>query len=370
MKIVYAITYWGMTGGVKVLTQHVNALRQRGHDARLITRVVEERWGSPFEPEEVPSFSDRHVPEADALVVTAPRDVEALWPVAKRRGVPLFHFLQGFEPDYNLERISRRVVPDRYKGKGPMTRLRHIVRIRNWKRELRWFDQLYRLPTIKMAISPHIARGVTDRYGLPCHFVPNGIDRAVFHPKETEPDYTGELSILSVGNFNIEYKRIRDVHEAVRILKSRGVPVRLVRVSPAAIPTEERKTGSADEYRVRIPEGEIAELYRRCHFYISPSTDIEGFGLPPVEAMSSGTPVILTRVAPFLALDDPHDYARFVEVRRPEQIADAVMELAGDDTPRKRLIRRGFDVAEKYSLQRTGDLLEDVIRAHVSDKAR
>ena len=370
MKIVYAITYWGMTGGVKVLTQHVGALRSRGHDVRLVTRVVEERWESPFQPEEVSSFSNHTIPEADALVVTAPRDVEVLWPVAKKRGIPLFHFLQGFEPDYNLERISGRVVPERYKGKGPLARLRHIIRIRNWKRELRWFDRLYRLPTVKMAISPHILSGVVNRYGLPCYFVPNGVDRKVFPPKEIKPDYTGELTILSVGNYSIEYKRIPDVHEAVRILKHRGVQVRLMRVSPAPIPEYERKGGSADEYRVKIPETEIAKLYQQCHFYISPSTDIEGFGLPPVEAMSSGTPVILTRVAPFLAFDEPNDYARFVDVYRPEQIADAVMELAGDDGARKNLVRRGFEVAEKYSLQRTGDLLEDVIRTHVSDGRR
>ena len=365
MKIIYAITYWGMTGGVKVLTQHVNALRQRGHDARLITRVVEERWESPWEPEEVPSFSDRDVPAADALVVTAPRDVEALWPVAKKRGVPLFHFLQGFEPDYVLERITGRIVPKKYQRRDPITRFRYIVRVRNWKRQLRHLDRLYRLPTIKMAISPHIAQGVADRYDLPCSFIPNGIDRKVFHPKEAQPDYAGRLSILSVGNYSIEYKRIPDVHEAVRILRNRGVPVRLVRVSPAAIPEEERKTGAADEYRVRIPEDEIAELYRQCHVYVSPSTEREGFGLPPVEAMSSGTPVILTRVSPFLAFDEPHDYARFVDVRRPDQIAESVMELAGNDGLRKNLVHRGFEVAEKYSLKRTGDLLEEIIRKNV-----
>jgi glycosyltransferase involved in cell wall biosynthesis len=208
---------------------------------------------------------------------------------------------------------------------------------------------------------------VTDRYDLPCLLVPNGVNREVFHPKQAESDYTGTLTILSVGNYTIEYKRIPDVHEAVRILKRRGVPVRLVRVSPAPIPDEERETGAADEYRVRIPEAEIAELYRDCHFYISPSTEIEGFGLPPVEAMSCGTPVILTRVSPFLAFDEPHDYARFVEVYRPEQIADAVMELARDDAKRSGLIRRGFEVAEKYSLKRTGDLLEKIIHEHVEN---
>jgi glycosyltransferase involved in cell wall biosynthesis len=361
VRIVYAITYWGMTGGVKVLAQHVKLLNDRGHDARLITRIVEERWEAPFPPTIVPSFADRDIPPADVIVVTSPRDVEALWPVARDRGVPLVHFLQGFEPDYILERITGSVVPEKFKAGGLLAKLRYRYKISEWKRKLDRLDRLYRLPTIKAAISPHLVAAVQNRYQVPCRFLPNGIDLAVFRAKEPQPDYAGSISILSVGNSNIEYKAIPDVLEAVRILRERGMDIVLTRVSPAPIPDGERLRGIADRFFVRIPELQIAGLYRESHVLIAASTEIEGFGLPPVEAMASGTPVILTKVSPFLAFDEPHDYAHFVDVHRPDLIADGVQRIVRDPKLRGGLIRRGLEVAQKYSLERLGRRLDELL---------
>ncbi len=365
MKIVYAIRHVGMTGGVKVFFQHVELLRKFGHDVNLIARYIDETWGFRVTPEIVPSFDDSYIPkDTDAIVVTTPKDVEELWKVAKKRNIPLFHFMQGFEPDYVLERIEGRVVPDRFRKKSLPARLRYMKKMLGWKRKLKRFDELYRFPTVKMAISPHLVEGVVKRYGLDCYLLPNGIDRNVFYPKEKELDYAGQLRILSVGNANIEYKAIPDIWKAVKILKERGYNVYLTRVSPTEIPEVEKNTGVVDRFFVKISEQEISDLYRESHILISASTEIEGFGLPPVEAMSTGTPVILTRVSPFLAFDDVHDYAYFVNVHRPEEIAEGVIAIAGDKALRTRLVSRGAEVAEKYSLEMVGQLLDKILKNH------
>jgi glycosyltransferase involved in cell wall biosynthesis len=361
MRIVYAITYWGMTGGVKVLAQHIRLLRERRHDARLITRIIEEEWEAPIAPVVVPSFNDTDVPPADAVVVTSPRDVEALWPVAQKRKIPLVHFLQGFEPDYMIERITGRVVPEKFAGNGLGTRLRRRVKIAEWKRKLGRLDRLFRLPTVKAAISPHLVERVVERYGIPCRFLPNGIDLSVFFPGTRRLDYSGRISILSVGNSSIEYKRIPDVLAAVSILKREGMDVSLTRVSPAEIPAWERERGIADRFFVRIPERRMAELYRESHLLVAASTEIEGFGLPPVEAMASGVPVILTRVAPFLAFDERGDYAHFVDVHRPDLIAEGVKRIVRERELREALVNRGHEVARKYSLESVGRRLEELL---------
>ena len=64
--------------------------------------------------------------------------------------------------------------------------------------------------------------------------------------------------------------------------------------------------------------------------------------------MSTGTPVILTKVSPFLAFDEVHDYAYFVNVHKPEEVAQAVIDIAGNDRLRDSLIGRGFEVSGKY----------------------
>jgi len=181
-------------------------------------------------------------------------------------------------------------------------------------------------------------------------------------------DYSNTLNIVSVGTYAIEYKAIPDIIEAVRILKSKGVPIHFTRVSVAEIPDEERRLGVADKFLVQINHEEISRLYRESHILISASTEIEGFGLPPVEAMSSGTPTILTGVAPFLAFDTPHDYSYFVNVHRPSEIANGVLELLQNSDLRESIIQRGFEVSDKYSEERVGTLLETILEEETAKK--
>jgi len=355
-----------MTGGVKVFFQHVELLRGMGHSVHLLTRFIDEEWGFRVRPEVVPAFDDTTIPDADGIVVTTPKDVEELWEVAKGRGIPLFHFLQGFEPDYVLERIKGSVVPKRFRGTDIISKAKYWYKKREWKDRLKRFDRLYELPTVKMAIAPHLVRGVEERYRTRCYLVPNGIDQDVFYPREKEPDYTDTLKILSVGNYTIEYKAIPDVLAAVRILKEKGIPVHLTRVSPADITEAEKQAEVVDRSLVRISEAEMAALYRESHILIAASTEIEGFGLPPVEAMSTGTPVILTKITPFFAFDDIHDFAYFVDVHKPEAIARGVMDIAQSSSLRKALVTRGFEVSAKYRLSNVGKRLEDIFKEHVS----
>jgi L-malate glycosyltransferase len=367
MKIIYAIRHVGMTGGVKVFFQHVELLRNLGHTVHLIARFIDEEWGFRVKPEIVPSFDDRYVPEAEGIVVTTPKDVEVLWEVARKRKIPLFHFMQGFEPDYVLQRIRGDVIPERFRPANFFTRMKYAKKMWGWKRKLKRVDQLYRLPTVKIAIAPHLVTGVEKRYNLPCYLLPNGINRQVFHPKERELDYSGTIGIVSVGNSTIEYKAIPDIIEAVRILKAKGKNVSLTRVSPADIPDAEKNCGMVDRFFVRISEAEMADLYRQSHILVSASTEIEGFGLPPVEAMSTGTPIILTKVSPFLSFDPLHDYAHFVNVHKPEEIAEAVVQIAENQELRSSLIRRGYEVSEKYAQEIIGNKLESILRRHIEE---
>jgi glycosyltransferase involved in cell wall biosynthesis len=361
MRLIYAIRHVGMTGGVKVFFQHVELLRGLGHQVYLFTRFVDEEWTyNKVKPEIVSSFDDG-LPDADAIIVTTPKDVEELWKIAHKRKIPLFHFLQGFEPDYVLERITGQVVPDRFRGRDFLTRLKYRNKIREWKKKLKRFDRLYELPTVKMAIAPHLVRGVEQRYKVPCYLLPNGIDPGVFYQKEKELDYTSTLKILSVGNYGIEYKAIPDIIEAVRILKKQGRDILLTRVSPAAIPEAERNSGIVDRFFVRIPEAQMADLYRESHILVSASTEIEGFGLPPVEAMSAGTPVILTKISPFLAFDDLYDYAYFVNIHNPEEIARGIVEIAQNKALCESIIKRGIEVSGKYHLEKMGKRLENIL---------
>lgn len=73
----------------------------------------------------------------------------------------------------------------------------------------------------------------------------------------------------------------------------------------------------------------------------------EGFGLPPLQAMAAGAPVVATRCG---ALEEVlGDAARLVDVGDVDALAEALEELLGDEAARLELVRRGRERAALYT---------------------
>jgi glycosyltransferase involved in cell wall biosynthesis len=94
------------------------------------------------------------------------------------------------------------------------------------------------------------------------------------------------------------------------------------------------------------PYETLASFYRLARAFVFPSL-YEGFGLPPLEAMACGTPVVTSNVSsmPEVAGDaallvDPHD---------PDAIADAIRRAVTDEALRATLIERGAARARDFS---------------------
>jgi glycosyltransferase involved in cell wall biosynthesis len=106
-------------------------------------------------------------------------------------------------------------------------------------------------------------------------------------------------------------------------------------------------------------DDELIELYRQAQFYVFPSL-CEGFGLPPLEAMCSGLPVISSnRSCLPEVLEDAALYFN------PEDTADMVRvmtKLVEDNDLRQKLITAGYRQVQKFSwkttAQKTLDLYE------------
>jgi glycosyltransferase involved in cell wall biosynthesis len=95
-----------------------------------------------------------------------------------------------------------------------------------------------------------------------------------------------------------------------------------------------------------LPEETLAVMYRLAGVFVFPSL-YEGFGLPPLEAMASGTPVVTSNVSslPEVAgnaavLVDPYD---------PDAIADGIAQVLCDETLRHDLRAKGLARARQFS---------------------
>jgi glycosyltransferase involved in cell wall biosynthesis len=95
-----------------------------------------------------------------------------------------------------------------------------------------------------------------------------------------------------------------------------------------------------------MPEETLAVMYRLASVFVFPSL-YEGFGLPPLEAMASGTPVVTSNVSSLPEVAG--DAAMLVDPLDPAAIADGIHRVLSDDHLRESLRRRGLARASQFS---------------------
>ncbi len=193
-----------------------------------------------------------------------------------------------------------------------------------------------------LTVSERTKRDLIQLYGVaPDRVVvtPNGVDPA-FRP--SEPDETSPSNSLFQGSYVLSVGAIqarKNQLAAHSAATAAGLP--LVVVGPtkdAALAAELRARGARLEGHVEIER--LAELYRGAACLVQASR-FEGFGLPVLEAMASGTPVVAVR-EPALR-EVAGDAAVFVE---EDGLADGIREALRE---RERLSRAGLERARAFS---------------------
>jgi glycosyltransferase involved in cell wall biosynthesis len=110
----------------------------------------------------------------------------------------------------------------------------------------------------------------------------------------------------------------------------------------------------------RVPESRLPSLYRGAEALVFPSL-YEGFGLPLLEAMACGTPVVTSNVT---ALPEvAGDAALLVDPTSIEQIADAIKRIVRDTTLREQLRKKGLARATQFRWSRTTGMVHELVGA-------
>jgi glycosyltransferase involved in cell wall biosynthesis len=106
-----------------------------------------------------------------------------------------------------------------------------------------------------------------------------------------------------------------------------------------------------------VPDSTLAILYRLADVFVFPSL-YEGFGLPPLEAMASGTPVITSNVSSLPEVVG--DAAMLVDPLKPQAIADAVARVLTDPALRADLSTRGLERSRHFSWERSVQRVREI----------
>lgn len=177
--------------------------------------------------------------------------------------------------------------------------------------------------------------------------IPCGVDLDLFTPgEEQEPEPT----ILFVGTYH-QRKRGWLLAEAfARHVRPHLPGARLQMVCTDAAP------GPGIEVLGRLGDEELAERYRRAWAFCLPST-YEGFGVPYVEAMATGTPVVAT---PNVGAREVLGDGAFGEIVPDDQLGPRLLALLRDEHRRRTLRAAGLERARRYSWDVTAGAYEDL----------
>ncbi len=198
---------------------------------------------------------------------------------------------------------------------------------------------------------------VIAAYGLGAdrvRVIADGYDPAEFAPVGPATDDGGVPYVLYVGNL-LPHKNLPRLIEAVGraarhspvrlVIAGRGAPRRLAELRKLA-----ESAGSRLELMPYVSRQALPALYRGASLVAMPSL-AEGFGLPALEAMACGTPVVVGKTSAMPEVVG--DAGLLVDPEDTGAISDAILRLLTQDPLRKELVARGLARATTFSWERT-----------------
>lgn len=208
----------------------------------------------------------------------------------------------------------------------------------------RSLEQAARIACVSRLVADEAMRG----FGIAAHdieIVPNGVDE-FFSPGGEEGDY-----ILFAGTLEPR-KGLDELLEAWRSLSPRP---RLVLCGDAGWKTRIPRDPGI-EVTGYVTRERLRELYRGARVFVYPSR-YEGFGIPPLEAMACGAPVIATRTG---AIPEFAEGAAVLIERGG--LRDALPRLLGDPVLRSELRARGPERARLWTWDRGATVMNQLLR--------
>lgn len=273
-------------------------------------------------------------------------------------------FLKKLHPD--LVHFCMPQQPVRYKGKK-ITTFHDLTLLRVYNSDKNWLTY-----HAKQLVGKYVFQKILrDSHHIitPSHYTERDVLQLTPHlPKEkisviyessdvatiAPKKYTGlpfKKYLLYVGQQS-DYKNIKRLGDAHQILLAKYPDLGLVLVgNKNASATANEAYFKARKYKNIhftgfVDDAQLGWLYGHAQAYVFPSL-MEGFGLPGLEAMGYGTPVVSSNATCL-----PEIYGQAAHYFNPKDtsdIAEAIDQVLSNDTLRTRLAKAGYKQLKKYS---------------------
>lgn len=223
-------------------------------------------------------------------------------------------------------------------------------------------------PDDLLVVSHHWRHRLREEFGVEAAVVTNGVDAERFAAApDTDPAALrarvladGRTLFLTVGGIEPR-KGSRELVEALAMVRDALDPPpvlavvgghsfqdhREYREAVLALAADLSLNGTLTLVGT-VDEDELRAWYHAADVFVFPSVK-EGFGLAVLEALAAGTPVIATDIPVFREYLDDGTGALLVPARDAEELAAAMLRLAGDDTLRSTLAADAPSVASAFT---------------------
>lgn len=334
LTIGYFLPHHNLTGGLKMLLEQMRQLQKLGH------RIVAFYRGDPGE-DVLPTWFDLQV-DKEVLVpknesyLSYLDDCEigiAGWleqiPELASASIPIVYWEQGNEWIF-----------------GDHLTLAHRT----------YLQQCFAQPIELASVSPFVAKILAARYQRTSKVIPNGIDVDFYQPGKPSNNNV----ILLVGNPNLHFKGFDvAIRTLLRVWKS-GYRFKVKWVSPVNPKLDSIPFPFPIEYVVNPPQRELAQLYRNADLFLFTSW-YEGFGMPPLEAMASGVPVVATRCGGIDAYMVDRVNAILVDPGDVNGLSEGIIHLLKNPQERQVFSKNGRDTAMQFSFANIANQLEQYL---------
>jgi glycosyltransferase involved in cell wall biosynthesis len=180
-----------------------------------------------------------------------------------------------------------------------------------------------------------------------------------------------ERYVFCVGTIEPR-KNLTTLLEAYQALRSRGFNFKLVIVDKKGwlykgFFRRLRELGLEGEvvFPGFIPDEDLPALYSAAELFVFPSL-YKGFGLPPLEAMACGTPVIASNASSLPEVVE--EAGIMVEPRDVSGLTEAMRRVLTDEGKRREMREKGLRQAARFSWERTAQETLEVYRSVVWGK--
>jgi glycosyltransferase involved in cell wall biosynthesis len=213
----------------------------------------------------------------------------------------------------------------------------------------RKYEHAARACDVLFAISGYTARDVSETLEVPPERIAvayPGVS-ARYSPQGNRVNL-GSPYVLSVATLEPR-KNLGTLLEAFALVRARRPELQLVVAGAPVSWADQQLRGEGVRALGYVPDSDLPALYRGASVLAYPSL-LEGFGIPVVEAMACGTPVVTSAHA---SLDDASgDAALRAEAKRPEALAAALERAIAE---RERLVPIGLRHASRFTWRACGE---------------